>query len=212
MRALLHLGLFVLALTLVGQASADHDDDDLRRERRTTVVIAPNVEHRVVRPVRAPVEPAPPRYGYDRDYDHDDAWKKGRHHRGRGMAAARRALYEQKRDHDEIVRIAERWQQATYERNPHAQRQAERRAHAWIEREIHESNRNHDDGRYVHRLHSLRRQLQLSHGWHTYGPSRHRLNAHKARVFDELVELSDRQLRRARARVRGHHYPAYAYR
>ena len=60
MRALLHLGLFVLALTVVGQASADHDDDDRRRERRTTVVIAPKVEHRTVRPVRAPVEPMPP--------------------------------------------------------------------------------------------------------------------------------------------------------
>ena len=32
MRALLHFGLFVLALTIVGQASADHDDDDRRRE------------------------------------------------------------------------------------------------------------------------------------------------------------------------------------
>lgn len=206
MRALLHFGLFVLALTVVGQASAD--DDDRRRERRTTIVIAPKVEHRAVRPVRAPVEPLPPRYEYERDYE----WKKGRHHRHHGVAEARRDLYEQKRDHEEIVRIADRWKRATYVRNPHVQRNAERRAHAWIEREIEESSRKRDHGRYVHRLHSLRRQLRFSHGWHTRGRGRHRVDAHKARVFDELVELSDHQVRRARARVRGQKHVAFAYR
>lgn len=212
MRALLHLGLFVLALTVVGQARADHDDDDRRRERRTTVVIAPKVEHRTVRPVRAPVEPVPPRYDRDYDYHDDYAWKQGRHHRNRGMAEARRELFEQRRDHEEIVRIADRWRQAIYERNPHGQRKAERRADAWIAREIEESMRKRDHGRYVHRLHSLRRQLHSSHGWHGYGRGRHRLNAHKARVMDELVELSHRQVRRAHARVRGERYTTYAYR
>ena len=212
MRALLHLGLFVLALTFLGQASADHDDDDRRRDRRTTVVIAPKAEHRVVRPVRAPVEPAPHRYEYDYRYDYDYAWKKGRHHRKRAMAEARRELFEQERDHEEIIRIADRWNQATYERNPHMQRKAERLAHAWIEREIEESSRKRDHGRYVHRLHSLRRQLYSSHGWYTYGRGRYRLDTHKARIFDELVELSDRQVRRARAALRGYKHSAYAYR
>ena len=211
MRALLHLGLFVLALTFVGQASADHEDGDhRRRERRTTVVIAPKVEHRVVRPVRTPVESAPPRYDYG--YDHEYAWKKGRHHRHRAMDEARRDLLEQERDHEEIVRIADRWRRATYEGNPHLQRNAERRAHAWIEREISESRHERDHGLYVHRLHSLRRELRFSQGWHGYGRGRHRLNAHKARVFDELVELSNRQVRRARARVRDQGHRAYAYR
>ena len=212
MRALLHFGIFVLALTVVGQASADHDDDDRRRDRRTTVVIAPKVEHRSVRTVRSPAEPMPPRYEYDYDYDPDHAWKRGRRHHHRGMIEARRELFEQQRDHEEIVRIADRWRQATYERNPHMQRKAERRAHAWIDREIEESMRKRDHGRYVYRLHSLRRELRSSHRGHAYGRGGHRLNGYKARIIDELVELSHRQVRRAHARVRGERYAAYAYR
>ena len=146
------------------------------------------------------------------EYDYEYEWKKGRHHPHRGMVEARRDLYDQKRDHEEILRIADRWQRATYERNPHAQRNAERRANAWIEREIHESSRKRDHGRYVHRLHSLRRQLRVSYAWYGHGRGSHRISGHKARVFDELVQLSRHQLRRARARVRGQEHLAFAYR
>jgi len=54
MRHLLHFGLFVLALTAVTQADAQ---DRRLRDRQTTVVIATGSGSRLVRPVRASVEP-----------------------------------------------------------------------------------------------------------------------------------------------------------
>ena len=204
MRAILHIGLFMLALTAMGQASAD--DDDRRRERRTTIIIAPQGNQRAARPVRPPVAPPPPR--------HD--WRAVRHGRARGIVDARREVYEQQRDHDEIVRITDRWTQATRARDPRAQRNAERRAHLWIDREIEESNRKPDHGRYVHRLHSLRRELSVSNGQqgHARGHrrGRQRFDAHKAQVLGELVTLSQRQVQHAKARARGQMHMAFAYR
>lgn len=110
------------------------------------------------------------------------------------------------------MRISNRWEQAARNRDPWAQRIAERQADAWIEREISESNRKPDHGRYVHRLHSLRRQLLLSNRWHSRGRGRHRFDAQKANVLGELVELSRRRLRQAEARARGPIHVAFAYR
>jgi hypothetical protein len=206
MRALLHLGLFVLAFTVVGRASADHDDEDRRRERRTSIVIAPEIEYRSAPPVRARRGPMP----------RPVAVQPPRPHRGRGIAEARREVYEQQRDHDEIVRITHRWKRAAQERNPHAQRNAERRVQLWIDREIDESSRKPNHGRYVHRLHSLRRELRKPYGWHSYGRGRgrglHRAHAHKVRVLDELVDLSAHQVRRAKAQARERLGLAFAYR
>ena len=202
MRALLHLGLFALAFTIVSQASADHDDDDRRRERRTTIVVAPEIQHRTAQPVRAPRGPMPVRY--------EESRARHPNHRGhwghRGVVEARREVYKQQEDHDEIVRITHRWKRATQERNVRAQRNTERRVQMWIDREIDESSALANHGRYVHRLHALRRQLRVSRAWFRHGRgqagARHRAVGHKARVYDELVDLSAQQVRRARAQAR----------
>lgn len=200
MRALLHFGIFALALTAVTQASAD--DDKRRGDRRTTVVIAPQTGRRAARPVPVPVAPAPRRYDYVR----------ARRQPSRGMLEARREVYDAKRDHEEIVRIADRWTRATHGRNPHAQRNAERRIHSWIEHEIEESSRKAHNGRYVYRLHSLRRELRAGHGWQTRGRGQHRFDGRKASVVRELVDLAERQVQHAQARVRGQMHLAFAYR
>jgi len=199
MRALLHFGLFALALTVVGQANAD---DGRRGKRRTTVVIAPQTNPRTALRVRAPVRPAPPRYDS----------RRGRSRSHARTLEARREVYDAKRDHEEIVRIANRWTQATRHHNPHAKRNAERRAHLWIEREIRESSAKPDNGRYVHRLHALRRELVATPGGYVFGRRQHRLDARKANVLGELVELSRRQVHRAEARARNHVHLAFSYR
>jgi hypothetical protein len=201
MRTLLHFGIFALVLTTVGQASAD---DHRRRQRQTTIVIAPQTRDRAVRPVRAPAPPPP------RVYDE----QRYRHHRSRGLVEARREVIDQRRDHDQILHMSLRWEQATANRNPHAQRNVERRINAWIEREIDESSHKADHGRYVHRLHQLRRELRGPRGWYGYGygRGRHHVNRHKANVIGEVVQLSERQLRHAQARARRHTGLAFAYR
>jgi hypothetical protein len=121
-------------------------------------------------------------------------------------------VYEQQRHHDEIVRITDRWTRATQDGNPRARRNAEGRAEAWIDREIEKSNQKPDHGRYVQRLHSLRRELRASRGPYVSGRGRHRFDAHKAKVLGELVELSERQVQHAKARARGQVHVALAYR
>lgn len=201
MRALFHFGLFALALAAVSPASAD---DHRRQDRRTTVVVAPVTHRAPVRRVSVPAYPAPSRYD----------WERARREEQRRQIAARRALYEQQRDHDEIVRIRNRWQEATYQGNPVAQRNAERRAHEWIDREIAESRHSYDRGHYVNRLHALRRELRVSHAW---PPSRgrghgFRAYARKVEIFDELVMLSAREVHRALAEVRGGTHQVFARR
>jgi hypothetical protein len=149
-----------------------------------------------------PVQPPPPR----------NSWHRARDSRARGIADARRELYEEKRDHQEIVGIANRWTQAIRERNAHAQRNAERRIQAWIDREIAESSRKPDNGRYVYRLYALRRELSGGYGRHRYGRRSHLFDARKAHVIGELVNLSERQVRRAHARARNQMHMAFAYR
>ncbi len=188
MRTLFHFGIFALALAAVSQASAD---DHRHPERRTTVVVAPTVHRAPVRRVSVQTYPATSRY----------EWERARREEQQRQAAARRALYEQQRDHDQIVRIRARWHEATYQHNPIAQRNAERRAYEWIDREIAESRRSYDRGEYIHWLYALRRELRVSQAW---PPGRARgfgVHARKAEIFDELVTLSARELRRAEADV-----------
>ena len=203
MRALLHLGLFALAFAFVSQASADDDDREYRRGRKhhTAVVIAPEPAPRALRPVRAPYAPRPVA----------SEWRYGRYERP-DFVQARYELHEQRRDHDQLVRLVNRWDEASAYGNPHAKRNVERRVDAWIEREIAESSQRRGNGRYVLRLHELRRELWTTHRWHPRGHARHRHQAHKARVLDELVFVSENQLRRMRARVRAHRPIAFAYR
>lgn len=217
MRHLLHIGLFALALTPLSQASAD-DDSDYGRDERVIVVRSKGPQK--ARPVRATFEP-PPRVYESRRGHHQPprAIYDPRHvfqHRAHELAAARQNLHDQQRDLEQIVRIASRWDQASANNNPHALRKVERRLDDWIEREIVESRHDPRDQSYVHRLRKLRRELaatERSYGYgHGYGHGRghgrgygrgwRRNQAYKASILSELVELSERQVYRAQARVR----------
>ena len=186
MRALLHLGLFALAFGAVTSAHAQ-DRHRSPTTRQTTVVVDTR---------RAPT----PRHG----------WHRAPHHRAH--RAARVDLQRQRRDHDEIVRISHRWRQASYARNPNAKRNLKRRANAWIDREIAESQVRPNSGRYAVRLSILQRELNTRYRHVGYGHSPWRGAERKARVLDELVALSAAELQRAEVRARRHWRPAYSVR
>lgn len=226
MRHLLHFGLFALALMVVSQASAD-DDSDYERDARVIVVRAKG-QHKA-RPVRATHDPPPPRFHegprvrYERDravYDSRRVYR----HRGYELAAARANVLDQQKDYEQISRIANRWEQATANHNQHALFKIERRLDDWIEREIIESRQDPYDAPHVKRLQVIRRELEATESWfprgHAYGARygrgygrgwRHNV-AYKAQLIDELVELSERQVYRAQARLHQRTRFSFAYR
>jgi len=219
MRYLLHFGLFAVALTAVTQADAQ---DRRVRDRQTTVVIATGGGPRVVRPVRATVEP--PRAVYDS--------RRTVYKSSRPAYDTRRAYFDQRQDLEQIVRIAERWEQATANGDRHAQLNADRRLDAWLEREIRESIAEPHNHRYTQRVRVLSDELAMlewrghqgrGHNGHGYKSRGHYGNGSqgrghggyygkKARILNELVELSERQVHRARAGVRYPFQMSFAYR
>jgi hypothetical protein len=219
MRYLLHFGLFAVALTAVTQADAQ---DRRVRDRQTTVVIATGGGPRVVRPVRASVEPS--RAVYDS--------RRTVYKSSRPAYDARRAYFDQREDLEQIVRIAERWEQATANRDRHAQWKVDRRLDAWLEREIRESVREPHNYRHAQRVRVLSDELAMlerrghqgrGHNGHGYKSRGHYGNGShgrghggyygkKARILNELVELSERQVQRARAGVRYPFQMSFAYR
>ncbi len=209
MRYLLHIGLFVLALTAVTQASAD-DDSDSRRGKK--VIVTYDDAPRQVRPVRTSFEPS--RAVYDQ--------RRTVHHTPQATHFARRAYSDQREDLEQIVRISERWQQATARRNVDAQWKVNRRLDAWLEGEIRESVRDPGNQRYSQRVRLLRNELlslersryrgrghyeRGSHG-RGHGGRGHGGRGHggyfvkKASILNELVQLSERQVQRAEANLR----------
>ena len=219
MRNLLHFGLFVLALTAVTQADAQ---DRRRGDRQTTIVITASGGPRVVRPVRASVEPS--RAVYDS--------RRTVYTSLRAMHDARRAYFDERQDLDQIVSIANQWARATANRNRHAQWKADRRLDAWLDREIRESVREpHNDG-HARRVRALSDQLvklerrgqhgrgYQDRGHHGYGHGGqshyargpHAYHAKKARILNELVELSERQVHRAQVRLQRPYPMSFAYR
>ena len=214
MRHLLHFGLFVFALTVVTRADAQ----DMRRgDRHTTVVIAPGGGPRYVRPVRASLDP--PRAVYDS--------RRTFHEPSRVTHQARRAYLDQQQDLQQIVSIARRWERATASRDRHAQWKVDHRLDAWITREVRESIREPHNHRHAQRVRALSDELAMLE-WRSYdgrghqkrghqgrghqGRGHHGYYAKKARILDELVALSERQLERARANLS---YPirrSFAYR
>ena len=219
MRYLLHFGLFAVALTAVTQADAD---DRRFRDRQTTVVIATGAGPRVVRPVRASVEP--PRAVYDS--------RRTVYRTSRPAYDTRRAYFDQQQDLEQIVRIAERWEQATANRDRYLQSKVDRRLDAWLEREIRESIREPYNQHYTQRVRVLSGELARlerrghqghGHNGHGYRSHGHNGNGHrgrdhggyygkKARILNELVQLSERQVRRARAGVRYPFQMSFAHR
>ncbi len=206
MRNLLHFGLFALALTTVTQASAD-DDSDYRRGKK--VVVTYDNGPRQVRPVRASFDS--PRAVYDQRRTFNNPRNATR--------VARQDYFDQREDLEQIVRISERWERVTSERNPDAQWKVNRRLDAWLEREIRESVREPRGQRYQQRLRSLRDELARlersryrGRGYRGHGNRGQRYRGHnqggylakKALILDELVRLSERQVQRAAANL---HYP-----
>ena len=229
MRHLLHFGIFVLALGAVTQADAQ---DRRRGDRHATVVIAAGVGPRAVRPVRSSVEPR--RAVYDS--------RRTIHQPSRAAYDARRRYFDQRQDLEQIVRIAERWEQAAANRDRHAQWKVDRRLDAWLEREIRESIREPHYHRYTQRVRLLSDELAKleqkkhhdrgyrSHGYPSHGYRSHGYQGHgydsrghegrghggyyrkKARILDELVMLSERQVQRAQANVRDPFLLSFAHR
>ena len=222
MRYLLHIGLFAFALTAVTRANAD-DDSDYRRGKK--VIVTYDDAPRQVRPVRTSFEPS--RAVYDQ--------RRTVHHTPQATHFARRAYFDQREDLEQIVRISERWEQATARRNVDAQWKVNRRLDAWLEREIRESVREPRGQHYQQRILSLRDELarlersryrgqgNRGHGYrgqgnrgqgnrgqgnrgHGYrGHGQGAYVARKAVILDELVMLSERQVQRAEANLR---YPS----
>jgi hypothetical protein len=214
MRNLLHFGLFALALTAVTQADAQ---DRRHGDRHTTVVIAPGGGPRVVQPVRASFDP--PRAVYDS--------RRTIHKPSHAAYDTRRAYFDQRQDLEQIVRIAERWEHATANRDRHAQSKVDRRLDAWLEREIRESVREPHNYRYAQRVRVLSDELAMlerrghqgrghnGHGYKSRGYYRgvdRGYFAKKARILNELIELSERQVHRAQASVRHPFRLSFAYR
>jgi len=219
MRHLLHFGIFVLALAATTQADAE---DRRRGDRHTTVVIAAEGGPRVVRPVRTSVEPHHAMYDSRRTI----------HRPSRPTYDVRRAYFDQRQDLEEINRIAEGWEQATANRDRHAQWKVDRRLDAWLEREIRESIREPHNHRYSQRVRMLSDELAtLERGGHQgrghyeYGHKGRGHSDHghrgrdyrgyygkKARILDELVQLSEGQAHRARAGVRYPFQLSFAHR
>ena len=224
MRNLLHFGLFALALTAVTQADAQ---DRRHGDRHTTVVIAPGGGPRVVQTVRASFDP--PRAVYDS--------RRTIHKPSHAAYDTRRAYFDQREDLEQIVRIAERWEHATANRDRHAQSKVDRRLDTWLEREIRESVREPHNYRYAQRVRVLSDELAMlerrghqgrGHNGHAYKSRGHNghgykdrgyyggvdrgYSAKKARILNELIELSERQVHRAQASMRHPFRLSFAYR
>lgn len=211
MRYLLHIGLFALALSSVAQASAD-DDSDYRRGKK--VVVAYETGPRQVRPVRASHAPARVIYDQRRTFTRTP----------KTMHVARRAYFDQRKDLEQIVKISERWDQATANRNREAQWKVNRRLDAWLEREIRESVREPRSRHYTervrglsHELAKLERRRHYSRGYQGrgyQGRGHYARNYHqeKASILNELIQLSERQLQRAEANLHYPNRPSFAYR
>jgi hypothetical protein len=119
----------------------------------------------------------------------------------------RRAYIEERRDLEDITRIARGWHRAAASGNRHAELAFDRRLHAWLDREIRESIRTSGDHRYAMQIRALSKQLatldrrphrgQVSHrGGHR---SQQGYYERKALIIDELVDLSEQRARRAYA-------------
>jgi hypothetical protein len=223
-----------LALTAVTQADAQ---ERRHGDRHTTVVIAPGGGPRVVQPVRASFDP--PRAVYDS--------RRTIHKPSHTAYDTRRAYFDQREDLEQIVRIAERWEHATANRDRHAQSKVDRRLDAWLEREIRESVREPHNYRHTQRVrvlsdelatlerrdhqgrgyngHAYKNRGHNGHGYKSrgyyghsyksrgyYGGVHRGYSAKKARILNELIELSERQVHRAQASMRHPFRLSFAYR
>ena len=126
----------------------------------------------------------------------------------------RRAYFDQRQDLEQIIRIAERWEQATANRDRHAQWKVDRRLDAWLAREIRESIREPQNHHYTRRVRLLGDELAMLKRRKSrhHGRGHHGYYGKKARILDELVQLSQRQVHRAEDSMRYPFRLSFAYR
>ncbi len=230
MRQLLPFGLFAAVLAAAVPVGADDDSDDRRRNR---VVVARDHGPHHVRKVRVDTRPVrvdtrPVRVVYDRPGPRP-VYRRAAHD-------LRRNHFDQRQDLEQIRSIARRWERAITYRNYPAMRTADARLDAWLDREIRESRRALHGERYGQRVRALRDELaylerrrhrghgHAKHyargngarftGHHGYGHPRQRAVYldEKARILDQLVRMSERQVQRAEANFNRAVSWTYAYR
>jgi hypothetical protein len=141
-----------------------------------------------------------------------------------GLRAAhpRQAYLQERQDLEEITRIARSWHRAALNGNRRAELALDRRLDAWLDREIRESLRTPRDHRYTVQIRALGRELatldrgrrhgrsQVSHHGSHRSPGRY--YERKAKLIDQLVELSEQRVRRAYATTQRPIRLPFAYR
>lgn len=183
MRSLLSLSVFALALSTVAAAGAQ---DRRRQARAKTVVVDTGPRHRTVQTVRV---------AHAQRYA--TPWHVRHYHSDRVLRDARHELFDARRDYERILRIRRRWHDATALRDPHARREAERRATRWIDAELTESYERGHRQRRSQRLHGLRRELDAPRRWNRFGAWHPNARHRKAHALDELVRMARRDVERA---------------
>lgn len=127
----------------------------------------------------------------------------GPHHhqpvRGHVRYDSRQSYYDPQRDLAEIVSIAQRWEWATARHDRRAQSIADRQLDLWLECEIRESIRERYNYLHGQRVRALSNELALLEQRGYRGRGHRGYYVQKIQILDELVELSERQVQRARA-------------
>ncbi|MDH3202176.1 MAG: hypothetical protein OEM15_14895 [Myxococcales bacterium] len=206
MRYLFHWGLFLGALVVVTSAEAQ---PNRRADREVTVVVAGHghskyeskhhskhhSKHYAKHKAKKGAYRAPPgrAYGhYKVDYRYD--------------------LHDERRDLRQIVDISRAWRRAMITRDYYGQAMIDRRLEAWIARELYEARRDHHGHHYVRQIRELSRELEALNWRFATGNARRHDYARKTQILDHLVELSERQVYRAKAYERYPRRPSYAFR
>lgn len=174
--------LAILALTTLGAASGVEAQRERRAPRGADVV--------VVRDVR-PIHPSQRRHTYvrsttsRRQYAHRASWE----------------LEEQRRDLRQIRDITRAWHRANARFDFYELSLADQRLSVWLERELRQAHYRGADPYFRDRLDDLSLQLEVLDRRQGRRGSRRHDSRRKARILDELVQLSESEVARARARV-----------
>jgi hypothetical protein len=234
MRQLLHFGLFVLALTAVTRADAQ---DKRRVDRHTTVVISPGGGPRYVQPVRASFDA--PRAVYDSrrtfpEYSRATYYARRAYfdqqqdlqqivtiaNRWERATASGDRHAQWKVDQRLDAWLAREIHESSREHHSHRYAQRVRLLRdelALLERRLYDGRGHHGHGHQGrgHGGHGYQGRGHHGHGYQGRGHGgrgRHGYYTKKARILGELVELSERQLERARANIGYPLRPSFAYR
>ena len=176
MRYLLHLGLVagVLVVAAVVEAQPSRPAD---RDRAVFVAGHGHPRYHEVRRVRY----VPPPTG---------RWQPAR--------GDNRRLARERRNLEQILDISYAWRRATAARDPYAQSMVNRRLETWIDRELRQAWRDPNDRAYGRRVREIGIELDSLSWRFSRGRARRHHYVRQSRLLDELVALSELQVRRAR--------------